>query len=275
MHAIPARHQRLTGLSRVVFGPGGVADIYQKAPCRLLFPDAAAGEFPLAVSLTTSGGLTGGDRVAVQVVVEPGACGTVTTQAAEKLYRVLPDDPDIAVETQLAVGAGGRCEWLGQEAILFEGTRLRRRLEADVAGNGALLAVETVVFGRSAMGEAFTQGLIHDAWRVRRDGRLIWADTLQLSGDIAALGAQPYGLEGARALATMLYVGRDATQHLDLARSLAPAPHAGATSFDEVLLLRWAAPDAQVLRTQVMAAAQALRAAVFGLPARLPALWTC
>jgi urease accessory protein len=56
------------------------------------------------------------------------------------------------------VGAGGRCEWLGQEAILFQGTRLRRRLEPIVDGDGALLAVETLVLGRGAMGEAFTQG---------------------------------------------------------------------------------------------------------------------
>jgi hypothetical protein len=112
----------------------------------------------------------------------------VTTQAAEKLYRVLPEDPDIAVETCLAVGAGGRCEWLGQEAILFQGTRLRRRLEADVAGDAGLLAVETLVLGRGAMGEAFTQGLVHDAWHIRRDGRLIWADALHMHGDGAGEG---------------------------------------------------------------------------------------
>jgi urease accessory protein len=58
----------------------------------------------------------------------------------------------------------------------------------------------------------------------------------------------PHGLGQARALATMLYVGRDAARHLDLARGLAPAPHGGATSFDGMLLLRWAAPEPQALR---------------------------
>jgi len=272
-------HQRLTGSSRVAFGARGIVDIYQKAPCRLLFPDAEAGAFPLAVSLTTSGGLTGGDRVSVQVIVEPGACGTATTQAAEKLYRVLPEDPDIVVETQLSVGAGGRCEWLGQEAILFQDTRLRRRLEADLAGDAQLLAVETLVLGRTAMGERFTRGMVHDSWRIRRDGRLIWADALHLAGhgeDPGTLSAGlPHGPGEARALATVLYAGPDAAAHLDLARSLAPAPHGGATCFDGLLLLRWAAPDALALRAQVMAAVCALRAAVFGLPPRLPALWTC
>lgn len=269
------RHQRLSGHARVQFGANGIADIYQRAPSRLLFPVAGAGEFPLAVSLTTSGGLTGGDHVRVEIGVAAGACGTVSTQAAEKLYRVLPEDPDIRVETSITVGDAGRCEWLGQEAILFEGTRLRRRLDADLAGTGALLAVETLVLGRSAMGEAFTQGLIHDAWRIRRDGRLIWADGLHVAGDIAGAAAQPFGFAGARAMATLIYAGPGAGDHLDLARDLADGPLAGASCFDGILLMRWIGDDAQNLRGRVMRAVCAMRAAVFGLPAQLPALWTC
>lgn len=271
----PSRHQRMSGHSRVAFGPRGVRDIVQRAPCRLLFPDGAAGEFPLAVSLTTSGGLTGGDRVAVEIIVDAGACGSVSTQAAEKLYRVLPEDPDITVETRITVGAGGRCEWLGQEAILFEGTRLRRHLSADLAGDGALLAVETLVLGRGAMGEAFTHGLIHDAWAIRRDGRLVWADGLHVAGDIASVAAAPFGFAGAQAMATLIYAGPGAADHLGLARDLAPAPMAGASCIDGVLLLRWIGADAQAVRGQVMRAAGAMRAAVFGLSPRLPALWTC
>lgn len=233
------------------------------------------GEFPLAVSLTTSGGLTGGDRVRVEVVIDDDACGTVSTQAAEKLYRVLPEDPDALVETRIAVGAGGRCEWLGQEAILFEGTRLRRSFEADIAGDGALLAAETLVLGRGAMGEAFSHGLIHDSWCIRRDGRLVWADALHAAGDIAGVAAQPFGFAGARAMATLIYAGPGAAAHLDLARLLAPQPCAGATCIDGLLLLRWIGADPEVVRGQVMRAIMAMRAAVFGLPARLPAVWTC
>ncbi|WP_343061233.1 urease accessory protein UreD [Novosphingobium flavum] len=227
------------------------------------------------MSLTTSGGLTGGDRVSLDIAVDPGARGSVTTQAAEKLYRVLPEEPDIRVETRIAVGDGGRCEWLGQEAILFDGTRLRRRLEADLVGDGALLAVETLVLGRSAMGETFSRGLVHDAWRIRRDGRLVWADGLHLGGDVAEIAARPFGLGGARAMATLVYAGPGAAGYLDLARELAPAPHGGASCLDGIVVLRWSMADAQALREQVMAATAALRAAAFGLAPRLPALWTC
>jgi urease accessory protein len=141
-----------------------------------------------------------------------------------------------------------------------------------------LLAVETLVLGRGAMGEAFTQGLVHDAWHIRRDGRLIWADALHLHGDGAGEARfpriAPWAGPGARA-------GHDALCGARRGRAsrsgagLAPAPHGGATSFDGMLLLRWAAPEPQALRAQVMAAVCALRAAVFGLAPRLPALWTC
>ncbi len=77
---------------------------------------ARRGTFPQVVSITTSGGLTGGDRIALDIRVEADGCGTVSTQAAEKLYRVLPDDPDIRIQTRIDIaearplrmaGAGG------------------------------------------------------------------------------------------------------------------------------------------------------------------------
>ncbi|WP_066552347.1 urease accessory protein UreD [Croceicoccus bisphenolivorans] len=272
--AAPA-HQRLSGQARLAFGAAGIRDLYQRAPSRFLFPVPASGEFPLAVNLTTSGGLTGGDRIAVEIAVDPNACGSVTTQAAEKLYRVLPEDDDISIKTRISVGDGGRCEWLGQEAILFEGTRVRRMLEADLSGNGALLAAESIVMGRSAMGETFTRGLIHDAWRIRRNGRLVWADGMHMAGDIAAIAAKPFGFGDARAVATLVYAGPDAAGFLDLARTLAPEPDGGASCLDEILVLRWAMADAHAMRDRVIAAAGALRAAVFGLAPRLPVLWTC
>ena len=38
-----------------------------------------------------------------------------------------------------------------------------------------LLAVEAVVLGRTAMGESVRQGRLRDRWRIRREGRLIFA----------------------------------------------------------------------------------------------------
>lgn len=269
------RHQRVDGHGRIVFSRSGISDLYQRAPCRLLFPDGEKEDFPLAVLLTTSGGLTGGDRMCFDMRVAEGARGTVTTQAAEKLYRVLPGDPDIRIDTRIEVAHGGIAEWLAQEAILFDRSRLRRTVDVDLMGDARMLGVELTMFGRDAMGERFATGLLHDGWRVRRDGRLIWADALHLDGDCTTQAALPFGFGEARAIATLIYAGPDAATHVELARTLAPAPHGGATCINDILILRLIDSDAMALRAATVRALSALRAATIGAPTRLPAVWTC
>lgn len=269
------RHQRVDGYARIAFSRSGLSDLYQRAPCRLLFPEGEAGDFPLAVLITTSGGLTGGDRIRFDMRVAEGARGTVTTQAAEKLYRVLPGDPDIRIDTRIEVARGGIAEWLAQEAILFDRSRLRRMVEVDLAGDARLLGIEMTMLGRDAMGERFDTGLIHDGWRIRRDGHLVWADALHLDGYCVALAALPFGFGDARALATLIYAGPDAADHLELARNLVPAPLGGASCVNGILVLRLIDRDAMALRAAATRALSALRAATIGASARLPALWTC
>ena len=43
----------------------------------------------------------------------------------------------------------------------------------------------SLIFGRAAMGEDVRRGSCRDAWRVRRDGKLVFADTLRVDGAIA------------------------------------------------------------------------------------------
>ncbi|MGI4876137.1 MAG: urease accessory protein UreD [Janthinobacterium lividum] len=272
-----SRHQRVDGAARIVFAVRGqrtaLADLYQRAPCRVLFPDVDPGEPLQVVLLTTSGGLTGGDRIAVSVAVGAGATATVTTQAAEKLYRALPLDEATRIETRLTIGAGGCAEWLGQEAILFDASRVRRTFEAELAADARLLAVESLVFGRTAMGERFASGHVHDSWRIRRAGRLIWADALRLDGSGQA--ALPFGFGDALATATIVYAGADAGEHIGEARRLVGGDRGGATSFDGLLIVRLIAADAAALRRGVVRIAAGLRAAILNLTPRLPAVWTC
>lgn len=270
-----SRHQRVDGRAMVAFGPRGIRDMMQVAPARLLFPDGREGDFPLCVTVTTSGGLTGGDRLALDIVVDPGVAATIVPQAAEKLYRALDEDDPTRIDTRIAIGAGAICEWLAQEAILFDRSKMRRTLEADMAPDARMLAMEMLVLGRSAMGETYQSGLIHDSWRIRRGGRLVWADALHVEGDFATQGRAPFGFGDASAIATLVYAGPDAADYLDLARTLVDAPTGGATSFDGLLILRLTRNDAQALRKDVMRAAGVLRAAIFGLSPSMPTICYC
>ena len=96
------------------------------------------------------------------------------------------------IDVKLRVGAGAQLAWLPQETILFDRARLHRRIDVDLAGDASLLMAEAVVFGRSAMGETVRAGRICiDRWRVRRDGRLVFAETVRLDGAIADKLAKP------------------------------------------------------------------------------------
>jgi urease accessory protein len=283
VRSVANAHQRVDGEARITFcrrhdGVTALYDLYQRAPCRVLFPTTEADEPVQAVLLTTSGGLTGGDRTRVVVSVESGARATVTTQAAEKIYRALPDTGDALVQVEMQVGDGAWAEWLAQETIVFDGSRLRRLFTADVAATGRLLAVESIVFGRTAMGESVNSGMLHDAWRIRRGGRLVWADALHLDGaPLKALRAMPFGFGASTACSTILYAGADAPQQLVEARRLLSdcVLPCGATSLDGIMLVRIMADDAAELRTAVMKLIAGIRQAAASLPARLPRVWHC
>jgi urease accessory protein len=282
VNALVLAHQRVDGEARIGFrrgphGPAVLTELYQRAPCRVLFPATEADEPVQAVLLTTSGGLTGGDRTRVAIDIGAGAQATVTTQAAERIYRALPSDGDARVQVEMRVNAGAWAEWLPQETIVFEGSRLRRLFTADLAPSGRLLAVESLVFGRTAMGERFDTGLLHDAWRISRAGKLLWADALHLEGDIRKSREAPFGFGTSVACATVLYVGADAPQQLAVVRQLLEhcKVACGATSLDGIMVARIMADDAVAMRATMMTLIAGIRHAVASFPARLPRVWHC
>ncbi|MCF8505929.1 MAG: urease accessory protein UreD [Caulobacter sp.] len=261
--------QRSRGRGRLtVRGESGVTrlvELFQEGSAKLRLPRTRTGAVE-AVMINSGGGMTGGDRFSWTVDVGDGATAVLTTQACEKVYRA--DEGRAEVAARLTVGAGARLDWLPQETILFDRSALSRTIEADVAGDGRLLLAESVVLGRRAMGETLSRVAFHDRWRVRRDGRLLFADDLRLDGDIPARAASPPLLGGAGAFATLLLVAPDAAGPLDAIRA-AVGSLGGASAFDGKLVVRIAAPDGLTLRRALLPAIAALSG---GRPA--PSVWT-
>lgn len=219
-----------------------------------------------AVFLNTAGGLTGGDRLTYAAEVGGGATLTLTTQAAERLYRAQPDET-AHVTTQLSLAPGASLDWLPQETIAFDCCALSRRLEIDMAEDAHLLAVEPLVLGRTAHGERVESAYLLDRWRIRRAGRLIYADALHLSGTVAEIVSRPGLFAGHLAAATLVYVAPDAEARLDEARALLPET-AGASAWNGLLSVRLLAPDGAALRRALLHFLSHFRAAP------LPRVWT-
>ncbi len=265
--------ERARGTARLAVsaedGRTRLTENYQSGSAKLRFPRSPAGDPFTAVLVNTAGGITGGDRFSWSVSVGPGASATVTGQAAERIYR--RSAGDASVETVLTIADGGALDWLPQETILFDRSSLTRTLAADVAPSGRLLAVESIVLGRAAMGEATRDVTVRDSWRIRRGGRLVFADGLRLDGDTtltlsgAATGA------GARALATVVLVAPEAESAIDRARAalLDSAGEAGVSAWNGMLVARLVATNGQALRTDVTRLIETLS----GRP--MPRVWNC
>ncbi len=256
-------------------GRSALVERYSRAPMRILTPRAVNG-VPEAVIANLAGGIAGGDRCEVGVAVGPGAEAVVSGQAAEKVYRAI--DVPAECTTRLTLGPGATLEWLPQETILFDGARLRRRIEVDMADDARLLAVETLVFGRAAHGERMVSGGLADRWRIDRDGRPVWRDALRIgSGVFESAAAAEAGLRGARVSATLIYAAPDAAERLEDLRRLLSGMSAfsGASAVRGLVAVRFLAPEGGAFKRELAEFLGALRASVFDRPALAPRVWLC
>ena len=257
-------------------GDTTIGELYQHNPLRMLFPRRVANEPLTGVLVTTSGGLVGGDQLDIRISSNRGTTGRILAQAAEKIYRSTGADSRIKI--QLRAEPDSWLEWLPQETILFDSARLRRSTTITAAPGARLLCGEMIVLGRTAMGERMNQGLLHDAWDVYWDGRLVWSDALHLNSGFERVSNAPAGLDGAHACASILYIGDDANQHLKQARILidevVDAPmRVAASCIGKVLVIRWLGQDSLQLRDAYGRFWAAFRHHLAGYPSIMPRLW--
>jgi urease accessory protein len=252
---------RARGGVRLVIGPGprgaAPARIAESGGYRVRFP--RTGDGCEGVLINTGGGMAGGDRMTVDVAVRAGAEATLTTQAAEKIYR--SDGADAEVAIGLLLEAGSRLDWLPQEQILFDGARLRRSLAVGLAGDARLTLVESVVFGRIAMGEVLETGFFHDRWRIRREGRLVFAEDMRLDGPLRRVLARKAAACGARGLATVLHLAPDAESRRDETRAALDdaSSECGVSAWNGMLVARFLSPRPQAIRADLARFLERLR----------------
>jgi urease accessory protein len=240
-------------------------DLRESGSLRVRFP-SPEGEGLSAVFVNTAGGIAGGDRFDIDIAAGEGTRLTATTAAAEKVYRAA--GPAAALDIALKAEAGSHLAWLPQETILFDRARIARRIDIDLAESASLLLCEIVVFGRAAMGETMQHGEFVDRWRLRRGGKLVFAETIRLDGNIGEKLARPAVANGGVAIGTALIVPGDEAL-LERIREIADSfgGEVGISAWNGFAMARFCAQDAGRLRADMMTVL--CRASV----APLPRLW--
>ncbi|WP_338830533.1 urease accessory protein UreD [Bradyrhizobium sp. 27S5] len=225
-------------------------DLHESGSLRVRFPSPEDDGLS-AMFVNTAGGIAGGDRFDIAIAAGEGTRLTLTTAAAEKVYRApaAPARLDIA----LKVADGAHLSWLPQETILFDRARIVRSFDIDLAEGASLLLSEIVVFGRAAMGETMRHGEFVDRWRMRRGGRLVFAETIRLDGEIGQKLARPAIAGGGCAIGTALIVpGDEALIERIREASDSFGGEVGISAWNGFAMARFCAQDAARLRADMM-----------------------
>ena len=263
-----AGNRAFGSIALTVAAAGGVtrrARVHEAGALRVRFPNTASPETLDAVIVNTAGGMAGGDRFGIEIAVGSGARLTVTTAAAEKIYR--SHGPDTSLDIKFDIAAGAALGW-PQETILFDRVRLARTIDVTLAPGASLVIAEAVVFGRAAMGETVGAGRLFDRWRVRLDGRLIFAETVRLDDAIAQRLRQRAVAADGVAIATVLKFPGDETA-VAAVRAIGETctGEVGVSAWNGLALARLVAKDGASLRRDLTGVVTALG------ERHLPRLW--
>jgi urease accessory protein len=271
--------QRAEGSGRIVLSGSDkgtrVMDVFQRAPIRIMFPRTADDALDEAVLVNTAGGIAGGDRLEMDVTALGNASIAVTSQAAEKVYRAL-DEP-ARITTRLKAYEVAKLAWLPQETIVFNWGRLCRDTEIELSSTAELLALEWLVLGRTAHGEDMVGGHITDSWRVKKDDRLIWADSFRITDETFAHLHRKALLSNCRAVGTLIYSGPDPGARLEFLRDVVRSLECqcAATSVGGLIIVRFAARVLYDLRVALHNFLEQFSRELGGGPFRVPKMWSC
>jgi urease accessory protein len=217
-------------------------------------------------------GIAGGDRLSVDVEVRAGAHALLTTPGAGKWYRSAGARGGLT--QRIVVAAGGVCEWLPQESLVFDGALGDLVTEVSLSGDACFVGAEMLCFGRTGSGERFTRGELAMRTRIVRDGRPLWLERGRVGGGSTLL-ASDVGLQGEPVSGSLLVASPQVnTELLKAWRELAPTHGTGGvTLLPGLLVARYLGPACEPGREWFARLWAAVRPAVAGRPAQTPRIW--
>ena len=224
------------------------------------------------------GGIVGGDALAIEIGLEPGAHALVTTPGATRFYRSLGE---LATQS-LAVGAeaGSRLEWLPLETLAYSGCIAENRARFALAPGAEMIGWDVTALGLPASGQPFVAGRFTQSIEIT--GR--WRERGTVRGDAPALLDSPLGWAGERTLATLWFAAGEAIEParrerlVDAARAACDAhplaARSGTTAVDPgVIVVRVLAPRVEPAMALLASVWRAWRPLAWALEASPPRVW--
>ncbi len=227
-------------------------------------------------------GLVGGDMLDMQVTLDPGAHGLVTTPGATRFYRSEAGLATQQVHARLQDGA--RLEWLPLEALAYSGCDALNLARFELAPTAELMAWDLTALGLPNAQQPFVTGRFQQHLEIGGHAGPIWLERGLLDALDDRLMNGPLGLTGQRCMATLVFASGSAITPeraeaaLEAARAALEASplrlQAGATQpHPQVIVLRVLAPVVEPAMQLLRPVWAAWRQVLWGLPGNVPRLW--
>jgi urease accessory protein len=117
-----------------------------------------------------SGGVLGGDQLALDVELAPLARVQLTTTSATRVYRSRSAEPPARQTCTVRVGAGALLEYVPDQLIPFAGSRYQQHTRIELEQDAGLFWWETIAPGRLAREECFAYELLQVEMVIRAAG---------------------------------------------------------------------------------------------------------
>jgi urease accessory protein len=227
------------------------------------------------------GGIVSGDSLTCDARLGHKSMACLTTPGAAKWYRCPGAWSGQALRFQVAEAA--TLEWLPRETILFDASRVRLRLDVDLAAGARFYGWEILCFGRRASGECWRSGALELRSSIRREGRPLWSERASVGG--GRFADSPAGLAGFSVSATFVVAGPDsdsdaallaACRGLEARRGVERSgARTGITSLPGVMLARYLGNSSEDAFSWFTSLWRLLRPAQLNIAATPPRLWAC
>ena len=242
-------------------------------------------ELPL---LHTAGGLVGGDRLSVEVRLEPLSRALLTSVAAQKVYgsigrsRLRPEGAWAFQELTFQLEEGADLEWLPQELVMYADGLYEQRTQVSLAPGAGWLGAELVRLGRTAAGESLGAGRWRSLLEIRRrdptGDRWELVDRLELGGRALV---EAHGLAGEPVFGSLVWAAPRALAGAELAELVKAcrADRAGLEGsmacgpLEQGLVARYRGPSSTAARSWFTRLWARIRAAQGLAAPELPRVW--
>lgn len=152
----------------------------QRPPLRVIRAFEHQEDAALVHMHNVSGGVLGGDQFDIQIDLDPGAHGMVTTTGANRIYRHRDGYRTATQTMRVYCAADSVFEYIPDSTIPFAESKYEQKSDIHLAKGAKLFWTELLAPGREAFDERFSWESVANDLRITADGRPILIEKWQL-----------------------------------------------------------------------------------------------